>query len=143
MSLSADKKYDMNDSEKYTILPTMEHETLEIVLTGEVTKNNVSALAHDLIKIVTDANPHLVLIDVRSLKGRLGLAETYFQLRNAPLHSPRIHTAFVDNKEQAAFQSFLVTAGRNIGFRFKWFSDIEEARAWLNKNRNHNISSKE
>jgi hypothetical protein len=70
-------------------------------------------------------------VDIRALKGRLGITETFFRAKDYPSGFRRIQSAIVDLPENADFQSFAEDVKSNIGISTKWFTDIEVARNWI------------
>lgn len=121
----------MKQKAGYQISATVSEGILELVITGEVTEDMVQKLTDEVFAIIREKNTATLLVDVRSLKGRFGLGETYFRVRNYPPDRPRTITAVVDIQEHAAYESFHEIAATNAGLNMKWFTDINDARAWL------------
>jgi hypothetical protein len=57
--------------------------------------------------------------------------DTYSFVRR-PSDIPRVICAVVDLPENAVFLNFLETTARNAGLLLNCFTDIDDARAWLN-----------
>lgn len=122
----------MKKKRDYDISSSVNGRIFEMVLTGNVTEDLVETLQNEVLAAAKASGTMLLLIDVRSLKGRFGFEEAFHRVRNYPLDRPRKrHTAVVDITENAEFQSFHETTGLNAGLSMKWFTDIEAARAWL------------
>ncbi len=121
----------METKKDYQLLTSVKDDITEIVITGEVTSNAVKKLRDEVRDIAWSLNAKALLIDVRPLKGRFGIAEAYYGVRTYPPGRPRIATAVVDLPEHEDYQSFLETTGYNVGLRIKSFTDIDAARAWL------------
>ncbi len=116
---------------KYNISESTQDHIMEMTITGEITKGTINNLLDDIFTLLKLKKPKALLVDSRPLKGRLDLAETYFQVRNYPQDRPIIFTAAVDTEENYEFQSFHETTATNAGHRLKWFTDIDKARQWL------------
>jgi hypothetical protein len=69
-------------------------------------------------------------VDVHTLKGRLGVMETYSFVRS-PFEKPRVRYAFVDLPENDGIMSFFETTALNTGLSLRCFTDIDVARTWL------------
>lgn len=121
----------MGDKPEYQIVVSENGGSLEIVLTGEATQNNVEKIQEEVICTVMSAKISGLLVDVRGIKGRLGYTEAYFRVRNYPSDVPRVPVAIIDLAENADYESFHETTALNAGLSHKWFTDIDEARAWL------------
>ena len=121
----------MGDKPEYQISVFENEGILEIVLTGEATQNNVEKIQEEVIYMIISANASGLLVDVRGIKGLLGYTEAYFRVRNYPSDVPKLPVAIVDLAENADYESFHETTAMNAGLTYKWFTDIDEARAWL------------
>ncbi|KUG24653.1 hypothetical protein ASZ90_005527 [hydrocarbon metagenome] len=121
----------MGDKPEYKISVFEKEGVLEIVLTGEATQNNVEKIQEEVISIIISSKASGLLVDVRGIKGRLGYTEAYFRVRNYPSDVPKLPVAIVDLAENADYESFHETTAMNAGLTYKWFTDIDEARAWL------------
>ncbi|HNQ66441.1 MAG TPA: STAS/SEC14 domain-containing protein [Smithella sp.] len=121
----------MGNKAKYKISSSQIDGILEIVLTGEVSKEDVETLQNEIFSIIINTGAEALLVDVRAIKGRFGYLEAYSRVRHYPTDTPRIHTAIVDNAENADYESFHETTAYNAGLSYKWFTDIEKARSWL------------
>ncbi|HQP41414.1 MAG TPA: STAS/SEC14 domain-containing protein [Smithella sp.] len=121
----------MGNKAKYKISSSQIDGILEIVLTGEVSKEDVETLQNEIFSIIINTGAEALLVDVREIKGRFGYLEAYSRVRHYPADTPRIHTAIVDSAENADYESFHETTAYNAGLSYKWFTDIEKARSWL------------
>lgn len=115
---------------QYKISASVNDKILEVVLTGEVTKDAVEKLAIETAAIVIEDGSKNILVDVRSLKGRLGVFDTYAFVRN-PYEKPKVNCAVVDLPENLEYIKFLETTSINAGLLLRTFTDIDAARAWL------------
>ena len=121
----------MGDKPEYQISIFENEGILEIVLTGEATQNNVEKIQEEVISMIISSKASGLLVDVKGIKGRLGYTEAYFRVRNYPSDVPKIPVAIVDLAENADYESFHETTAINAGLTYKWFTDIDEARACL------------
>ncbi len=104
---------------------------LEITIKGEMEINTVEKLQNEVFDVEKSSNTSAVLIDVCGIKGRFGLTEAYFRVRNYPPEQWRLDVAVVDLEENEPFQSFHQITANNVGLSLKCFTDIDAARAWL------------
>lgn len=121
----------MEKKEKYQISTSVNEEILEIVLTGELINDSLKIMRNEFLAIEKLMNTENVLIDFRALKGCISYIEAYICARNLAPDRPMINTALVDIAENADDGLFLETAALNAGLSFKWFAEIDKARAWL------------
>jgi hypothetical protein len=121
----------MEKKQKYKISTSVHEDIPEIIITGEITTDSIEKMQNEVIAITNSINPQNVLVDVSALKGRFGFTEAYFRVRDYPSDLPRVNIACVDLAENAEYQSFHENTAVNAGLSFKWFSDIDAARAWL------------
>ena len=114
-------------------LSTSENEVIfEIVITGEVTKDTVDELHHEVMKLLQGKSIQALLIDVGAVPTRQeALAAAFFRVRSLPVDIVKIPTAVVDPNYDASYTSFYETTAANVGQSAKWFTDIEAARTWL------------
>jgi hypothetical protein len=117
----------------YNITTSEKKDVLEIVVTGD----NAQPLTHEtmikeIIEIDKLTNLKKQLVDIRKLKGRFTVSEIFNLVRNYPSTRPVITVALVDTPENAEIASFHEDTAFNAGIPLKWFTDIEEARKWLN-----------
>lgn len=120
----------MEEKVGYQISTSERDGILEVVFTGEVTKNSVEKLAIDGASIIIGKGSKNVMVDIRSLKGRLGIMDTYSFVRT-PYEKPMVNCAVVDIPENSEYIEFLENTAVNAGLSLKCFTDIDAARAWL------------
>ena len=121
----------MENKPEYKISASEKDGILEIVLTGEVTKDTIRKLQNEIVDMEILRKIRNVLIDVRELKGRYRYTEGFFRVRDNPSDRPKIKTAIVDSPGNADFENFHEMIASNIGLSLKWFTDVDEARNWL------------
>jgi hypothetical protein len=120
----------MEQKATYQIARSTKDGILEIVLTGEISKNAVEKLAIEVATIVVEDGAKNILVDVRTFRGRLGVFETYAIVRN-PYKKPKVNCAVVDLPENLEYIKFLETTSLNAGLLLKTFTDIDAAKSWL------------
>ncbi len=122
----------MEEKTNYQLSTSVSEEILEIVITGEVTRNTIDELHTEVITIIKGKNAKAVLCDISALKGRYDVyGEAFFRVRSIPQDVKELPSAVVDLSKNTAYQSFYETTAANVGQSMKWFTDIEAARAWL------------
>lgn len=78
-----------------------------------------------------EAHDHSKLfLDIRDLKGRPGVLDTFHMVSNYP-STKRLCTAIVDLPENRNWFEFYETVSVNRGYHNKVFTDVEQAREWL------------
>ena len=115
----------------YKITQWANDEILEINISGQATKSNAALIADEVWKIVLSQKLKRILVDVRKLEGRIGLAETVFLVDQYPSISMGYVTAALDKTENEHFYKFHETVSLNRGFIIRYFNDPVEARKWL------------
>jgi len=121
----------MEKKAEYQISSSIHQDILEIVLTGEETAGGSEQMKSDIDGIILKHNIKNVVIDVRALKGRLSVIDTYQRVRTYDPDIRKFHLALVDLPENEEYQRFHETTAINAGLRFKYFTDIDKAKAWL------------
>ena len=121
----------MEKKAEYQISSSIHQDILEIVLTGEETAGGSEQMKSDIDGIILKENIKNVIVDVRALKGRLSVIDTYQRVRTYDPDIRKFHLALVDLPENEEYQRFHETTAINAGLRFKFFTDIEKAKAWL------------
>jgi hypothetical protein len=121
----------MEKKTEYQISSSVNNGILEIIITGRITGDFIGQLDNDVFSIIKSVDTRKLLVDIRSLKGRLGIADAFFHVQDYPSGFPRMHSAIVDLPENADYQSFVENVKSNIGMSTKWFTDIEVARDWV------------
>ncbi|MBN1998386.1 hypothetical protein JW935_12585 [candidate division KSB1 bacterium] len=121
----------MEDQTNYRLSCSVSEGIVEIVITGELTKDTIDNLHVDVIEIIRGKNAKAVLCDVRNLKGPQEIVAAYFRARSLPTDVKILPSAIVERPGNWDFKSFYETTSANVGHIMKWFTDIESARAWL------------
>ena len=122
----------MEEKTKYQLSTSVSEGIVEIVITGEVTKNTIDRLHAEVITILSAKNAKAVLCDVRVLKAfPEQLASAFFRARSIPADVKILPSAVVDLLANEGYKSFYETTAANVGHSMKFFTDIEAARAWL------------
>ena len=117
---------------KYQLTSSMNKDIPEITVSGQGSKENSREIAMEVIDIIKRSKPRCVLIDVRPIRGSLGILETFGLVRSYPNGTPHIRTAIVDREENRKQLDFYETVAINVGYATQYFTDIDAARAWLN-----------
>ena len=101
---------------------------------GVRTRATVSAMAMEIFDAALANRMSKVLIDVRGLKGQLGILDSYLivtevfeKLRGKGLR----RAAIVDEQISPVREWFLETVAYNRWFNFRVFTSAEEALEWL------------
>ncbi len=106
-------------------------------VTGTRSLETVLAIAKDILAACAEKRVTKVLLDVRSLEGRLKTIEAHeIPDRHFPkMRDPNVITraALIDLKEFEHSYGFFETVAVNRGFMLRIFSDPDEAVAWLKK----------
>jgi hypothetical protein len=103
----------------------------EIILTGEVKEGAAEKVTNVITGIIKANNVKNVLMDVRAIKGSLGIAEIFSIVRSLPSNKQIMNTAFLDIARNASNGSIHEATALSAGLSFKWFTDIHAARVWL------------
>jgi hypothetical protein len=117
----------MKKKAEYQISASVNDGILEIILTGEVVENNFRNLQYEINAIIEGNGIENVLWDVRAFAN----AGAFDRFRNYRPAFYRMNFAAVDLPENADFESFQEVTAKEAGLSFKWFTDIDAARAWL------------
>lgn len=121
----------MKKKAEYQMTSSVNEGILEIIITGKVTSDDTEKIMNKIIAVRKSINTKHELIDIRTLKGRLGISETYDFVRKLPSDRLTMNIAFVDIVEYAEYNLFYQATILNAGLSWKWFTDIDAARAWL------------
>ncbi len=125
----------MEDKSTYQMSSSLNEAILEIIFTGELTRDLHDKIVNDVFAAITENNTKRVLIDISVLKGRFGIADTYHRVRSFPSHIYNMRFAMVNVHGQNEIEQFQETTAINAGISVKWFTDINAARAWLRGNK--------
>ena len=74
----------MKKQAEYQMTSSVNDGILEIIITGKVTSDDTEKIMKKIIAVRKSINAKCELIDVRTLKGRLGISETYDFIRKIP-----------------------------------------------------------
>ncbi len=121
----------MEKNAEYQISTSVKDGILEIILTGEESQSTFEKMKIEIDNIIIKSIVKNILIDCRALRGRLGITKTYERVRSHPSEVYKVNIALVDLPEHADYQNFHETTALNAGMRFKWFTDVDDARTWL------------
>ncbi|MGD0280455.1 MAG: hypothetical protein ABSC11_14305 [Smithella sp.] len=121
----------MQKKPTYHLSTFLNGEILRVVVTGEISKDNIKELANEVYDIVKLTNARKLLCDIREMQGRLGFTDVYLFLTNVPSLFFDIYTAFVDIPENAKLQPFRQFVARNTGLPAQWYTDADDAVFWL------------
>jgi hypothetical protein len=103
----------------------------EIIISGDV-KEGAAEKVTDVVTGIIKANDvKNMIMDVRAVQGRFGIAETFSIVRGLPSKRQIMNTAFLDIVQNASYGSIHEATALNAGLSFKWFTDIHAARVWL------------
>jgi hypothetical protein len=101
---------------------------------GVRTRSTVTAMTMEIFDIALDNRLSKVLVDVRELKGRLGILDSYLLVTEVfdKLRGKGMRKAAIVDEQVSSFREwFLETVARNRGFNFRVFTDQEDALKWL------------
>jgi len=124
----------MGNNGKYQISTAMNDAILEMTLTGKAAGGDLVSLLNEMNALVTTQNANKAIFDVRGLEQRIEPGEIYRFVRNQPSILYEIKSAIVDLPENAHY----ATAMKNAGLAWEWFTDMNEARDFLNRNQQIN-----
>jgi 5-bromo-4-chloroindolyl phosphate hydrolysis protein len=113
-------------------MSSVNKEIVEFVITGKMTKDSVEEMKNKVYEIARSMKAKKMLIDIRGAEGRLGYTDTYILVTNVPSFFYDANTVFVDLPENAHLQKFHEHVAKITGIPMKWFTDPDDARAWLN-----------
>ena len=119
----------------FDISSAQQEDVLTLAFSGVSTPQNAAAMTRRYFDIVLASGTKKVLADIRTLQGRLSIADTFFLLRDLPVKPAPvgIRTAVVESEKNRAYGIFLETTAANAGVEIKCFFDRAEALAWLGK----------
>ena len=117
----------------FEITNLQEGDILVVTFTGRSTPENGKAMTKRYFDVVLGSGSKKVLVDIRSLNGRLSEGKTYFLVRDLPVKPvpTDIRTAILEAEEWRDYAGFLETTAGNAGVPFKCFFDRAQAVAWL------------
>ena len=117
----------------FDLASSLDGDVLIVTFIGQSTAANAQAMTRRYFEIVLHSGKKKVLADIRQLKGRLSVGETYLLVRELPMSSVPvdISTAILETEEQRAYADFLETTANNASMHVKCSVDRDEALAWL------------
>ncbi|HUN55637.1 MAG TPA: hypothetical protein VMU29_10820 [Smithella sp.] len=122
----------MEEEAKYQISSLMNEGILEIVIAGELPKDDIEEAQLKIAGIISESGARNVPVDRRELgEPRMGIMENYFAVRSTPVQGLRVNVAVVDLPKHKEMGEFLETTAYNVNRSLKFFTDIDAARAWL------------
>ena len=120
------------DEGAYQIGVSWNDNILQMVITGEASSEIANKIAQEVIAILVENRPKRVLIDCRNLKGRLGIIDTYFLIKNYPGKHAVPKLAILDIAEKESYYAFQKVIAANVSLNsLRYFSDSDEAMSWL------------
>ena len=120
--------------DEYTIVIEVKKKYVEARTSGVRTFDSVKAITLEIFDAALTAHRSKILIDVRELKGQLGVLESYRIVTEVfnNLRGKGISTAaIVDQQIPQPRSWFLQTVAQNRGFNLRIFPQQDEARQWL------------
>jgi hypothetical protein len=121
----------MEEKTNYHLSTSVSDNIVEIVITGELSRNALDKVRADVKSILWDTKAKAILVDSRDVKGPHEIVEAYFRARSVPPEMKIVPTAIVEPSEDKDFHSFYEVTASNTGLTLKFFTDVEAARAWL------------
>jgi hypothetical protein len=121
----------MEENISFQLSSSVNDGIVEIVFTGEITKNTLDRLRAEVITILREDNAAAVLCDVRAMKGPNEIVDAFKRVRSIPSDVASRPCAIVTTTENREFQLFYEATAANTGQSMKFFADIEIARGWL------------
>lgn len=122
----------MESKEHFEISTSEKNGTVEITLKGEIVASAFGKMLSRIYQVIGEMNPDRVLIDFSSVKGSAGIPQTYFHVSDYPSSFHNIKHAFVDSPNHDEMGSLIQYVATHIlGISLKYFTDINDARKWL------------
>ncbi|MGD8455999.1 MAG: hypothetical protein PVF83_06425 [Anaerolineales bacterium] len=120
--------------EDYTLVIEIKSKYMVARPKGMRNFDTVKAMTLEIFDVARSVHRSIVLIDVRELKGRLGVLDSYKLVTEVfqKLHRKGISAAAIVDPQLPSPRSwFLETVSLNRGFNLRIFSDYDEALEWL------------
>jgi len=121
----------MAEMSDYQLSFTIRKGILEIVITGDMTKEAINMVHDEVMTVIRENHPKAVLADIRSANGPSDYTDAYYRVRSFPPEVSMLPLGVVDRPENWEFKSFFETTAANAGLSLKWFTDMEDTRTWL------------
>jgi hypothetical protein len=119
---------------EYEVTIQVEGDYLAARAAGERTLNAVTALAVQIAQAAGDAQVGKVLVDVRDLRGRLRVLDSFLVVNSVfdSLRGKGLRQAAIADRGMPPIRGFAFeTIARNRGFNLRIFTSREEAVEWL------------
>jgi len=131
----------MRENPDYQFSTSFNEGILEIVFTGELTRQTLDLPRAEIMTLIQENNAHAVLFDCCRGTGPHEIFDAYYRVRSLPAHIKMLPVAIVDKSVDFHYQSFFEATAANAGMTVKWFTDAKNARAWLKNKLNHKGTS--
>jgi hypothetical protein len=118
----------METKTTYQVLTSENDGILEVIITGKVTGSDVKKLQQEMQKF-RDTFGDKLLVNLQAVNDGLGYGETLYYVRRPARPTGKV--AIVDLPAHEKYKQFFETAVPNTEMKVKWFTDIDQARAWL------------
>ena len=118
----------------YTLSNETKGDHLFVRASGVRTRATVTAMTMEIFDAAFANRLSKVLIDVRELKGRLGIVDSYLLVTEVfdKLRGKGVRKAAIVDEQVSSLRGwFLETVAHNRSFDIRVFTDQEEAREWL------------
>lgn len=115
--------------EKCQISSSVNDGILEIVVTGDLADENLEEALNEGNAVVKASKATKAIVDFRACNTRINHLDLYRYTRNYNYAIFEIQYAVVSLPQRAHYRD----AAKNAGLKsLMWFTDMDEARAWLN-----------
>ena len=125
-----------------TIVDGKDH--VRFVAEGDRTRDTVTSVAREVLDTCAQRDLDTVLIDVRGLRGRLGVFDLFSMVVNEFPNLKRLgilkKAAIVDRQETRFRLRFFESIARSRGYNLGTFVDPEQANLWLCEEAENDIS---
>ncbi|MDD4857301.1 MAG: hypothetical protein PHD74_04250 [Candidatus Krumholzibacteria bacterium] len=115
----------------FNVSTSLDGDILVLVLSGDGSERNLKAISEQIVEVAAKSRAKKLLIDVRELQGRVGMAYIYSLVGETPLEAQALKSAIIDLKENESSYSFYELVAVSRGFHIRFFNDIPEAKLWL------------
>jgi len=116
----------MENKQTYNISTSENEGILEIALSGEITRYGLLDLQKE-INSLRKIRGNKIILDIRLLNGRS--IDDFYHLRRPENDIGK--TAILDLSENEYVKSCCEDLAKNTFLKMKWFSNIDDAKAWL------------
>ena len=116
-----------------------ESDYLYVQAGGLRSTDNVTSMIRDYIKVNEKYGYKKLLLDIRNMKGELSTFQSYNLCKDLPKKvegfRPNKRTAVVDLEENRDQFRFIETVLVNMGYNFRFFTNITDAELWLRESK--------